>query len=85
MLFIMMSSLKWTESRAIAGKGHLFEHMVAVITVISLWDCTFFSLISFGNGSSVLVLFQFKPIISQSLSHCPRCESHVYAGFSHQF
>lgn len=62
-----------------AGEGNLFEHMVAVtIIMISPRDLVFFSL-AFGNGPSVLVLYQFKPITPQSLSHCPRHESHVYA------
>lgn len=36
-----------------------------------------------GDSSSVLVLYQFRPIIPKSLSHCPRCEPHVSPWFSH--
>lgn len=75
----MMSCLTSRQSCAIAGESNLFKHMVAVtIIVISPRDLLFFSRV-FGKAPSVLVLYQFKPIIPQSLSHCPRYESHVYA------
>lgn len=80
---ILLHCLLWwathSERRAVSSVEKVISlntWLLLWLSWLAFWDSKFFSLTVFGSRSTVLVLYQFGPIIPKSLSHCTRSESH---------